>query len=297
MCVKQRSLGRGRYEITRILVALVATSYILVAHSQTPDRPMLAARAKTRDRGMIESRPLDGFHLRRLEDEPLRSRRDFAPRQFRDLYPAPKSTTPTRNGWTPSPSRLDSSFEPRTVTATPNRIDEAVRRQLHQPPIVNPSRIFRGVGHRLPKLELPATIRTPAPADHETSPGSSGGSFANDANPRILGSDPNEMSLALERLDEQIRAAETLLSETPGATLPGVTAQLLRFHDGRIRYDGYTPLSELRAPERLEAAAHLPRLIRKAIAAQPEMIKQTNTATDAIEHAIAESRGSIWVHE
>lgn len=101
--------------------------------------------------------------------------------------------------------------------------------------------------------------------------------------------EPSQLHSALERLEAQIRAAEKLLKETPGATLEGVTVDLLRFYDGRIRFDGNTPLSELPVKERLKAALHLPELIRKAKAAEPELVAQTNTATEAIEQAIAEA--------
>jgi hypothetical protein len=100
--------------------------------------------------------------------------------------------------------------------------------------------------------------------------------------------DSSEWSAALERLDVQIRASEKLLKETPGATLQGVSAHLLRFYDGRIRFDGNTPLSELPPNERLEAAAYLPELIRKARAAEPELVAKANAATEAIEKAIAD---------
>lgn len=102
--------------------------------------------------------------------------------------------------------------------------------------------------------------------------------------------DSSEWSVALERLDIQIRAAEKLLKETPGATLQGVSAQLLKFYDGRIRFDGNTPLSELPVNERLEAAAHLPELIRKARAAEPELVAKANAVTEAIENALADDQ-------
>ncbi len=102
-------------------------------------------------------------------------------------------------------------------------------------------------------------------------------------------SGPSNLSAALERLDAQIRAAEKLLKETPGATLQGVAAHLLRFYDGRIRYDGNTPLLELPVNERIEAAVFLPELIRKARAAEPELGAKTDAATSAIEQAIAEN--------
>ena len=101
--------------------------------------------------------------------------------------------------------------------------------------------------------------------------------------------DSSELRAALERLEGQIRGAEKLLKETPGATLEGVTANLLRFYDGRIRFDGNTPLSELPVKERLAAAAHLPELIRKAKAAEPELVAKTNAVSEAIEQAIAEA--------
>ena len=101
-------------------------------------------------------------------------------------------------------------------------------------------------------------------------------------------SEPSNLSSALERLDSQIRAAEKLLKETPGATLQGVSAHLLRFFDGRIRYDGNTPLMELPVNERIEAALLLPELIRKARAAEPELVAKTDAATAAIEQAISE---------
>ena len=104
----------------------------------------------------------------------------------------------------------------------------------------------------------------------------------------IMPTDSSQWSAALERLDVQIRAAEKVLKETPGATLQGVSAHLLKFYDGRIRYDGNTPLSELPVNERLEAAAHLPELIRKARAAEPELVAKANTVTEAIAKAIAE---------
>ena len=53
--------------------------------------------------------------------------------------------------------------------------------------------------------------------------------------------DSSELHNALERLGAQIKAAEKLLQETPGATLEGVSAHLLRFYDGltgEIRLDG-----------------------------------------------------------
>ena len=99
-----------------------------------------------------------------------------------------------------------------------------------------------------------------------------------------------KLSAAVDRLEVQIRAAENLLRETPGATLEGVSAQLLRFYDDRIRFDGNTPLSELPLNERLEAAKLLPELIRKAIAAEPELVAKTNAATEAIEQAISEAQ-------
>ena len=102
-------------------------------------------------------------------------------------------------------------------------------------------------------------------------------------------SDSSEWSAALERLDVQIRAAEKLLKDTPGATLQGVSAQLLQFFDGRIRYDGNTPLSELPVNERLQAASLLPELIRKARAAEPELVAKANSVTEAIEMALAEN--------
>ena len=102
--------------------------------------------------------------------------------------------------------------------------------------------------------------------------------------------DSSALSAALERLGRQITAAEELLQETPGATLEGVAAHLLRFYDGRIRFDGNTPLSELPVKERLEAATHLPELIRKARAAEPELVAKTDAATEAIEQAIAEAK-------
>jgi hypothetical protein len=102
--------------------------------------------------------------------------------------------------------------------------------------------------------------------------------------------DSSQWSAALERLDAQIRAAEKLLKETPGATLQGVSAHLLQFYDGRIRFDGNTPLSELPVNDRLEAATHLPELIRKARAAEPELVAKANAVTEAIEKAIAETK-------
>lgn len=104
---------------------------------------------------------------------------------------------------------------------------------------------------------------------------------------------PNSSDLrsALDRLEAEIRAAEKLLKETPGATLQGVSAHLLRFYDGRIRFDGNTPLAELPVNERLDAAMHLPELIRKAIAAEPELVARTNAATEAIAEAIHEATG------
>ena len=101
--------------------------------------------------------------------------------------------------------------------------------------------------------------------------------------------DSSDLRAALERLEGQIRAAEKLLKETHGATLEGVTANLLRFYDGRIRFDGNTPLSELPVKERLAAAVHLPDLIRKAKAAEPELVAKTNAVSEAIEQAIAEA--------
>lgn len=101
--------------------------------------------------------------------------------------------------------------------------------------------------------------------------------------------DSSQWSAALERLDAQIRAAEKLLKDTPGATLQGVSAHLLKFYDGRIRFDGNTPLSELPVNERLEAAAHLPELIRKARAAEPELVAKANAVTEAIAKTLAES--------
>jgi hypothetical protein len=100
----------------------------------------------------------------------------------------------------------------------------------------------------------------------------------------------SELRSALDRLEAQIRAAEKLLKDTPGATLQGVSAQLLRFYDGRIRFDGNTPLAELPVNEQLEAAMHLPELIRKAKAAEPELVAKTNAATEAIAQAIAEAK-------
>ena len=99
----------------------------------------------------------------------------------------------------------------------------------------------------------------------------------------------SQLSAALERLDAQIQAAEKLLRETPGSTLEGVAAHLLRFYDDRIRYDGNTPLLELPVKERLEASTHLPELIRKALAAEPELVAKTDAVTQEIEKAIAES--------
>lgn len=101
--------------------------------------------------------------------------------------------------------------------------------------------------------------------------------------------DSSELRAATGRLEAQIRAAEKLLKETPGATLQGVSAHLLRFYDGRIRFDGNTPLSELPVNERLDAAMHLPELIRKAKAAEPELVAKTNAAADAIQQAIDEA--------
>ena len=101
--------------------------------------------------------------------------------------------------------------------------------------------------------------------------------------------DSSDLRAATERLEAQIRAAEKLLKETPGATLQGVSAHLLRFYDGRIRFDGNTPLSELPVKERLDAAMHLPELIRKAKAAEPELVAKTNAAADAIQQAIEEA--------
>jgi len=103
-------------------------------------------------------------------------------------------------------------------------------------------------------------------------------------------SDSGKLSAAVERLEAQIRAAENLLKVTPGATFEGVSAQLLRFYDGRIRFDGNTPLTELPLKERLEAAKLLPELIRKAIAAEPELVAKTNAASEAIEQAISEAQ-------
>jgi hypothetical protein len=100
----------------------------------------------------------------------------------------------------------------------------------------------------------------------------------------------SELSGALQRLESQIRAAEKLLSNTPGATLEGVSAHLLQFFDGRIRFDGNTPLWELPVKERLEAATHLPELIRKARAAEPELVAKADAAAEAIEKAIAETQ-------
>ena len=102
--------------------------------------------------------------------------------------------------------------------------------------------------------------------------------------------DSSELRSALERLEAQVRAAEKLLKETPGATLQGVSAHLLRFYDGRIRFDGNRPLAELPVNERLEAAMHLPELIRKAKAAEPELVAKTNAAAEAIAEAIAEAQ-------
>ena len=102
--------------------------------------------------------------------------------------------------------------------------------------------------------------------------------------------DSSELSVALAGLEAQIRAAEKLLQDTPGATLEGVSAQLLQFFDGRIRFDGNTPLCELPVNERLEAATHLPELIRKAKAAEPELVAKANVATEAIEKAIAAAK-------
>ena len=102
--------------------------------------------------------------------------------------------------------------------------------------------------------------------------------------------DSGELRAALERLEAQIQAAENLLKETPGATLEGVSAQLLRFYDGRIRFDGNTPILELPVKERLAAATHLPELIRKAKAAEPELVAKTDAVTKAIEEAISEAR-------
>lgn len=104
--------------------------------------------------------------------------------------------------------------------------------------------------------------------------------------------DSGKLSLANERLEAQIKAAEKLLKETPGATLEGVSEHLLRFYDDRIRYDGNTPLLELPVKERLEAAKYLPELIRKAIAAEPEMVAKTNAVTEDIEKAISEANHS-----
>ncbi len=101
--------------------------------------------------------------------------------------------------------------------------------------------------------------------------------------------DSSNLHAALNRLEEQIKAAEKLLKETPGATLEGVAANLLRFYDGRIRFDGNTPLLELPVKERLEAATHLPELIRKARAAEPELVAKTDAVSRAIEQAIAEA--------
>ena len=47
-------------------------------------------------------------------------------------------------------------------------------------------------------------------------------------------------------------------------------------------------MSELPVNERLEAAGHLPELIRKARAAEPELVAKANAVTEAIEKAIAE---------
>ena len=101
--------------------------------------------------------------------------------------------------------------------------------------------------------------------------------------------DSSNLRAALNRLDDQIKAAEKLLKETPGATLEGVSSNLLRFYDGRIRFDGNTPLLELPVKERLEAATHLPELIRKARAAEPELVAKTDAVTKAIEEAISET--------
>lgn len=100
--------------------------------------------------------------------------------------------------------------------------------------------------------------------------------------------DTSQWSAALKRLEVQIRAAEKLLMETPGATLDGVSAERLQFFDGRVRYDGNMPLVELPVNERLEAATHLPELIRKARAAEPALVAKANAVTDAIEKAIAD---------
>lgn len=103
--------------------------------------------------------------------------------------------------------------------------------------------------------------------------------------------DTSEWSAALKRLDAQIQAAEKLLAETPGATLDGVSEQRLQFFDGRVRFDGNTPLVELPVNERLEAAAHLPELIRKARAAEPALVAKANAVTEAIEKAITSADG------
>jgi hypothetical protein len=100
--------------------------------------------------------------------------------------------------------------------------------------------------------------------------------------------DTSQWSAAMKRLEVQIRAAENLLKDTPGATLEGVSEQRLQFFDGRIRFDGNTPLVELPVKERLEAATHLPELIRKAKAAEPELVAKANAVTEAIEKAITE---------
>lgn len=101
-----------------------------------------------------------------------------------------------------------------------------------------------------------------------------------------MSSDTSEWSAALKRLDAQIRAAEKLLMETPGSTLDGVSEQRLQFFDGRVRFDGNMPLVELPVNERLEAAQHLPELIRKARAAEPALVAKANAVTEAIEKAI-----------